>query len=350
MQVLSVALMALAAIETCYAAAYISCRRVLGEDHLLDKARDGRYDIVSTCLEDTSFRVDDPALLYYACANGVPRLLDLLVSDPEYLGNLLEDGHFNVGNFAMRQALQHGHEALARYMLFLSDVDALPLDIDFNNNEFAFISAANGQIDFLEDLLEYEDVDPDDRNGTALVHAILNGHTDVALLLIDDDRVDLTRTHNTVLATAVQTNNKLLVSVLLEREEVRVDCMSSVFVAATSGHVEILEMFLNDERIKISRGLITQACLAANDSGLNEVVKVLLFDHRVNRSVLPLVAEESPDSFLASDYGQFLIYCITGDYKRADGLCPTEIAPEDLTRLKDYNPFILEFLENRNFI
>lgn len=350
MQAFSLLLVASYALSSCFAAASISCTRLLGDDALIDKVREGRLDILSTCLADTSYRVANPLLLYHACTTGHISMLRMLIQDPEYIENVLDDGHFNAGNFALGLALQNGHAKLARYLLFLYDQDLIELDVTFNSNQFALSASANGLLEFLEDLLEYEDVNPDDRNGAPLVQAIMNGHTEVALLLLEDPRVCVSRSHNTALATAVQVKNKLLVSILLEKYEVRADCMSAMFVAALNGDVEILEMFLNNERIEFSRGAITHAFVSANSSGQIETVKCLLFDLRLNRNLLRLIAADSPESFLGSEYGQFLISCVVGDYKKADELCPAEIHPVDLERLKEYNPFILEFLENRNFI
>ena len=116
-------------------------------------------------------------------------------------------------------------------------------------------------------------------------NAAKNGHLDVVQLLLEDPRVDPSANHNLAIRLAALYGRHQIVKLLFT--DPRVDPSdklihnSAIRLAARNGHLKVVKLLLEDPRVDPS-----------NDHN-REIVKLLLTDPRVYSNNKPIIAIES---------------------------------------------------------
>jgi ankyrin repeat protein len=117
----------------------------------------------------------------------------------------------------------------------------------------------------------------------AIVHAARNGHLDIVERFLEDERVNPAAYSNEALAMAATGGHSTVVARLLKNERVKSSKESCpLTVAVINGNLDIVDMLLNDS--KIDPGKNESIILASQHNYLN-ILNRLLQDHRVDPSI-----------------------------------------------------------------
>jgi len=157
------------------------------------------------------------------------------------------------------------------------------------------IACKNGFIEAVELLLARDDAHfaPDNcSQATPLHNAVIWGHMEIVGRLLKDPRVDINATdalNRTALYRAVTKHQTEIVKLLLSEKNIKVDetannnicCKNTPFyVACESGFVDLVQIFLEDERTNVNHSN-TQGVTGFLASSKAEVLQLLLGDERV---------------------------------------------------------------------
>lgn len=148
-----------------------------------------------------------------------------------------------------------------------------------SKNNFALqVSSNSGLIDIINILLTDERVDPSANNNYAINAASQHGHIETVNRLLGDKRVDPSANNNYCIRIAAKNGHLDVVDRLLAHDKVdpSADNNYAIRLAAENGHSDILNRFLDDERIDPYDILKVAA-----ENGLLIVINKVLNDSRV---------------------------------------------------------------------
>lgn len=131
----------------------------------------------------------------------------------------------------------------------------------------------------------WKDVDPSSNNNYAIQWTVMNGHTEVVKLLLEDPRVNPSAADNYPNIDTITSNHIEAVKLLLQDERVdpSVDDNSAICWTSARGQTEFVKLLLQDERIDPSVD-DNYAIRLASVCGHTKVVELLLPHPRVDPS------------------------------------------------------------------
>ena len=193
-----------------------------------------------------------------------------------------------IKNILKEKTNQESFEFICRYGLidfydeYINKEDVDPSD---NYNQPILLSSVNGHFDVVNRLLEDSRVNPSTDNNYAIRFASENGHFDVVNRLLDDPRVNPSAAKNYSIRLASKNGHLDIVNRLLE--DTRVDPSDinndAIILASLNGHLDIVNRLLEDTRVDPS-DKNNQAIRWASLYGHLDVVNRLLEDPRVDPS------------------------------------------------------------------
>jgi hypothetical protein len=157
------------------------------------------------------------------------------------------------------------------------------------------VASRNGERKMVELLLQDPRVDPSAKNNRVIGTASERGHVDVVNLLLLDPRVDPSANHNYAIVSAAQEGHGCVVQRLLK--DSRVDPNDALQLAVTYGRADMVRLLINDQRIDLSANDYYCFKEAATE-GWIDVVRAHLEDPRVD-----ILADENHAIIVASEKG-----------------------------------------------
>lgn len=185
--------------------------------------------------------------------------------NPDRIGKLLQS--FGVdpkwqSSLALRNACRHNNKQAVK--LLLDDKRANPGDSDSMALRWA---SEHGFTEIVQMLLHDKRARPDAVDSYSLRLAAQNGHTEIVKLLLADGRADPAANHGEALLSASLEGDAEIVALLLKSGRVEPNA-EDLEVAAESGHVDVVQLYIQDGRLDdtATAGALQLAKKAHSDS------------------------------------------------------------------------------------
>ena len=126
-------------------------------------------------------------------------------------------------------------------------------------------------------------IDPSTSDNCAIGLASMKGHIEIVKLLLEDERVDPSADDNSAVERASENGHAEIVRLLLADKRVDPSAGDNYAIqwASSKGHIEIVRVLLTDKRVDPSDDN-NHAVMWASENGHIEVIKLLLADERVS--------------------------------------------------------------------
>lgn len=170
------------------------------------------------------------------------------------------------------------------FVCFIGVVELLFSNPTLGLQKALICASAFGSTEIVLYLLK-DGFDPSLYNNHALRFASQNGHLEIVRLLINDERVDPSDLENLFLGSVAENGHLEICRLFLKdsRVDPSVDDNFALYSAAENGHLKVVRLLLNDERVDPS-GDLNHAILKSSENGHLDVVRLLIEDERVDPS------------------------------------------------------------------
>lgn len=147
----------------------------------------------------------------------------------------------------------------------------------------ALISALNyGYTEMAKLLLNDNRIDPSLQSNKALGISSANGYYEIVHLLLQNDRLNLADGDGNAILMASSNGHVSIVNLLLKHPQIKEDCLTNCLsVASIMGHTDIVKILLEDGRANAAEHN-NAAIIKASQYGHSDIVKMLLQDAKVD--------------------------------------------------------------------
>ena len=163
-------------------------------------------------------------------------------------------------------------------------IQGTSLELGFSHRSFVTMACARGDVPQVIFYLENK-FDLSFDNNRAIGGASGNGHLEVVKMLLEDDRVDPSANDNYAFRRASKNGHLEIVKLLLLDKRVDPSAQDNYAIkyASGNGHLEIIKLLLTDKRVDPSVDE-NHAITMATKNGYLDIIMLLLLDKRVDPS------------------------------------------------------------------
>lgn len=241
-------------------------------------------DAVKSLLQDSrvdpSITINHDSPITFASEKGYVEIVKLLLSDKRVDPSIRS-------NYAIQYACQNGHVEIVR--LLLQDPRVTP------HCTIIRLASVNNHLEVVKLLLQDKRIDPSFDNNVTVRHAFGAGHIEIVELLLQDSRVNPGCLNNCMIRDACKDGKLETVKLLLRCPRVNpattqisgptggliIDRSSPLLIATEMGHIEVVELLLQDSRVDPTIGG-NEAILLASKFNRPEIIKLLLRHPKIN--------------------------------------------------------------------